>query len=462
MNRFRGSVLAGKIRPKPGGWFIMKIAFLDEDSEVYTTERIQTKPNIIHCRKSDTNVDVVDVFRVEGLKRKKDILNNLQNPVETLRIRDFRRTYGERDGDIWGPYEKSECVRNFMNFDKLVKTTSESMVNGVSLAKEVQAIPLVEATIQRNAINIQRLATAVVETTELKEEPPEKEIAEVDKILICNRCSGDYSGYSGRKGLLHVYYITMASVIAAAGLWTNSGPTVVASMLVSSMMEPIKGIASIFKGVKSSRSNGMRFLFHFLTLLGDMVICIVVGLIAGVWARQPSADTFVLDGKEYSYTGLEFMSGNNVMGEGRKVVDGKVTMFLPGEMSGRTKWQGLLGAIVVAGVSAAALVTADKKDNKAALVGIGISASLLPPMVNAGMLWSFTLSDRIPVDSDFASLGAISFALTWINVAMIILVWGVGYAVRERCCTRSKVYNPAKREIEMTNNPMRERTPLLF
>ena len=32
-----------------------------------------------------------------------------------------------------------------------------------------------------------------------------------------------------------------------------------ASMLVSSMMEPIKGIASIFKGVKSSRSNGMRF-----------------------------------------------------------------------------------------------------------------------------------------------------------------------------------------------------------
>ena len=202
-------------------------------------------------------------------------------------------------------------------------------------------------------------------------------------------------------------------------------------------------------------------MFHFFTLIIDMCICIAVGLIAGWWARQPSADTFQLDGKEYSYTGLEFMSGNNVMGEGRKVVDGKVTMFLPDEMAGRTKWQGLLGAIVVASVSAAALVTADKKDNKAALVGIGISASLLPPMVNAGMLWSFTLSDRIPVDSDFASLGAISFALTWINVFFIIVVWGAGYYIRKRWCTRTKV-SPANIEIEMTNNPMRERMPLLF
>ena len=448
------SFLAGKIRPSPGGWFVMRLAFRERDQDVYE----KAKLNIIHCLPDMS----VEVFRVEGLKRKRDIMNKLKNPEETLRIRDFRLKYGEREGDIWGPYEQSECVRQFMNADKLVKSRDESIVDGVTLAKEVQAVPIVEASVDINAKNIQRLATAVVQTTELKEEPPEKEIAEVDKILCCNRFCGDYSGYSGRKDLLHTYYIIMASVIAAAGLWTNSGPTVVASMLVSSMMEPIKGIASIFKGVKSSRSNGMRFLFHFFTLIIDMCICIAVGSIAGSWARQPSTDTFDLDGKEYSYTGLEFMSGNNVMGEGRKVVDGKVTMFLPDEMAGRTKWQGLLGAIVVAGVSAAALVTADKKDNKAALVGIGISASLLPPMVNAGMLWSFTLSDRIPVYSDFASLGAISFALTWINVGMIILVWGVGYAVRERFFNRSKVSPPANREIEMTNNQMRERTPLLF
>ena len=159
----------------------------------------------------------VEVYRVEGLKKKRDILNKLKNPEVTLPVRKFRNEYVERDGDIWGPYEKSECVRNFMNPDKLFKTTDESIVDGVTLAKEVQAVPLVEASVDVNAKNIQRLATAVVETTELKDEPPEKEIAEVDKILCCNRFCGDYSGYSGRKDLLHVYYITMASAIAAAG-----------------------------------------------------------------------------------------------------------------------------------------------------------------------------------------------------------------------------------------------------
>ena len=259
----------------------------------------------------------------------------------------------------------------------------------------------------------------------------------------------------------------MASFIAAGGLWLNSGPTVVASMLVSTMMEPIKGIASIFKGVESTRSNGMRFLFHLLTLMFDMCICIGVGAIAGALAQietwgDSDRETWQFNGAEYRYTMLELLSGNNIVGEGRKAVGGKSTMLLPGEMSGRTQSLGLYGAIIVAGVSAAALVTADKKDNKSALVGIGISASLLPPMVNAGMLWSFIGSNKIPVDSDFASLGAISFALTWVNVGMIVLVWGVGYYIRKRWCTRSKASAPANIEIEMTNNPMRERTPLLF
>lgn len=449
------SFLAGKIRPRPGGWFIVKLAFREREQDVYERARL----NIIQCR-----LDLkVNVFKVEGKKNKKDILNKLKNPDDTLPLKKFRNKYVEREGDIWGPYDQKECVRQFMQGDKLVRTTNESLVDGVSLAKEVQAVPLVEASVDINAKNIQRLATAVVETTELKEEPPEKEIADIDKILLCSCWTGDYSG---RKGYLHVWYIVMASVIAAAGLWLNSGPTVVASMLVSSMMEPIKGIASICKRVESTRSYRTRFLFHLLTLVCDMCICIFVGACAG-WAAQtetwgPSErESFDLNGTKYRYTLLELMSGNNVIGEGRAVVDGKITMFLPGEMAGRTQSLGLYGAIIVAGASAAAMATADKSDNKNALIGIGISASLLPPMVNAGMLWSFIGSDRIPLEFDFATLGAISFALTWINVGMIILVWSAGYFIRERWFTRSTAV-AQNREIEMTNNPMRERTPLLF
>ena len=113
MRRRRMSFLAGKIRPSPGGWFVMRLAFRERDQDVYE----KAKLNIIHCLPDMS----VEVFRVEGLKRKRDIMNKLKNPEETLRIREFRLKYGEREGDIWGPYEQSECVRQFMNADKRSK-----------------------------------------------------------------------------------------------------------------------------------------------------------------------------------------------------------------------------------------------------------------------------------------------------------------------------------------------------
>ena len=454
----RNSVLAGKFRP---GWFIMKLTFMERDQDIYIDN---TRPHIIHCKKDKT----VDVFKVEEGQKGKQLLEKLKRPDLNLKIIDFRRQYGERERDLWGPYTQAECVRIFVK-GNLVKTTEETVVDGVTLAKEVEAIPLAEVTIERNAKNIQRLATAVVETTELREDPPEKEVVEVDKILLCNRLSGDYSG---RKGWLHVWYIALASIIAAGGLWLNSGPTVVASMLVSSMMEPIKGMATIFKGVKRSRSDGQRFLFHFLTLIFDMCICLGIGAAVGGVAQYetygPSETESWNHGNEtIRYTLLELLSDNNVVGERRTVVGDKSTMFLPGEMSGRTKSLGLWGAIFIAAASAMALVTADRSQNKSALVGIGISASLLPPFVNAGMLWSFVYSDKIPVEHSFAYLGAISFALAWVNIAVIVLVWGIGYPIRKRfqdfTCTKNKIEtSQIAREIEMTDNPMRERTPLLF
>jgi hypothetical protein len=332
----------------------------------------------------------------------------------------------------------------------------------------VQAIPIFDVTVQQNAKSIQRLATAVVETTELREDPPEKEVADIDKILLCNNYEvrTGRTNRKGRKAWLHVWYIMLASIIASGGLWLNSGPTVVASMLVSSMMEPIKGMATIFKQVKSSRSDWQRFLFHFLTLLLDMCICLGIGAVVGGFAQmetwgQSETEVWIHGNETFRYTLLELLSDNNVVGERRTVVGDKSTMFLPGEMSGRTKSLGLWGALIIAAASAMALSTADKSQNKSALVGIGISASLLPPFVNAGMLWSFIGSNKIPVEHSFAFLGGISFALAWVNIAVIVVVWGVGFQCRKGLCKREEIEAGA-RAIEMIDNPMRERTPLLF
>lgn len=458
--RRRQTITVGKIQP---GWSVMKLSpdglqRFQWDLSIFAP----LKPNIIHCL-PDMNVQV---FIVEDLRNKSDILDKLnERPHETLFIEDFRKKYGESEGNIWGPRTKAECVEFFLKFDTIVNSITESIVSGVAIAREVQGIPIVDASTENNAKNIQRLATAVVETTELKRDPPEKEIADIDKILCCNLRQ---EFYTGNKGWLHFMYILCASVIAAAGLWLDSGPTVVAAMLVSSMMEPIKGMATVFKeDVQSVRSGSQRFLFHFITLIVDMCICIIVGAFAGwlarseVWWEHSGRERFMLNGTEYSYTLLELMSGKNILGEGRKYVDDKVTVFLPGEMAGRTQSISLWGAVFVAFFSAIALIFADKSDNKNALVGIGISASLLPPFVNAGMLWAFITSDRIPLEYSFAYLGGISFALAWINIGMIVLVWGLGYCYRD---TKEKE-KKKKSEVEMmdmTNNPMRERTPLLF
>lgn len=460
MRRRRPSVLVGRIQT---GWSVMRLFSrgyqrLQPDQPIYE----QPKPNIINLGK-DGNVKV---FIVEDLRNKTDILTKLNREPDDIRpLAEFRKKYGEREGDIWGFSTKAECVEFFLKFDTLVKTISESIVSGVAIAKEVQGIPIVDASTEKNAKNIQRLATAVVETTELKEDPPEKEIADIDKILLCNRFQ---KFYLGRKGWLHIMYILCASVIAAAGLWLDSGPTVVASMLVSSMMEPIKGMATVFKNVQSVRSRPQRFLLHFMTLILDMCICLGVGALAGAFAQRDTwgesdTESWQLNGTEYRFTLLELMSGKNIYGEGRKVVGDKRTVLLPGEMAGRTQALGLLGAVIVATVSAIALVFADKSQNKSALVGIGISASLLPPFVNAGMLWSFINADLIPLEYDFAYLGGISFALAWINIGIIILVWGLGYCYRNR--KEKKDGKKKKSEVEMIDmmdNPMRESTPLLF
>mmetsp|Transcript_24511 Transcript_24511/g.39323 ORF Transcript_24511/g.39323 Transcript_24511/m.39323 type:complete len:203 (-) Transcript_24511:189-797(-) len=73
-------------------------------------------------------------------------------------------------------------------------------------------------------------------------------------------------------------------------------------------------------------------------------------------------------------------------------------------------------------------------NNVASLVGVAISASLLPPAVNCGMCWAYAaFGERLVLPSSggikpsvdaryFIRLGAISLGLTMLNIGCIILV----------------------------------------
>jgi len=277
----------------------------------------------------------------------------------------------------------------------------------------------------------------------------------IDKILW-SRCycfAKKFESKSSLKPMLHIWYICMACIIAAAGLATNSAPVVVAAMLVSSMMEPIKGMSTALRGGSCSA----RFFGHAWILLVDLGICVLIGYFAGYVASSKITVKQTIGNITFSapYTRLERLSGYDTW-KGQTCIDKDLIVNgvcskdlggdpigdlikLPGEISGRGIELGLVVAIVVAGASAAALVTADKADNKSALVGIGISASLLPPAVNAGVLWALNAEKlksstviRTALERDLWRKGGLSFLLTLVNIVIILIVWTLGFKCRNK------------------------------
>lgn len=106
------------------------------------------------------------------------------------------------------------------------------------------------------------------------------------------------------------------------------------------------------------------------------------------------------------------------------------------EMQIRGEPLGLITGIAIAVPSGMGVCLSILGGNTSSLVGVAISASLLPPAVNAGVcfVYSFFLaigsveSAEGKTASDFAVIGAISFALTALN---IVCIWVSGLIMFE-------------------------------
>lgn len=100
------------------------------------------------------------------------------------------------------------------------------------------------------------------------------------------------------------------------------------------------------------------------------------------------------------------------------------------EMAGRGAGVGLIAGVAIAIPSGMGVALSILGNNTSSLVGVAISASLLPPAVNAGICWMYALLLRVGlveniVDSNykFGLVGTISLALTVIN---ILCIWIAG------------------------------------
>lgn len=203
----------------------------------------------------------------------------------------------------------------------------------------------------------------------------------------------------------YVCLLIVASIVAGLGLMTNSSTTVISSMLLSPIMGPVIGMSyglviwDIDLIKKSAKVEVVSIL-----------ICIFFGCILTLLT---------------SWTELS---------------DGWAT----DEMTARGTKQTFLTGIPIAFFSGIGVALGLLDESTSSLVGVAISASLLPPAVNCGILLLFAgqirFNENNPRSRDrefnndedpFVTMGIMSLSLTVVNVLVVWLAAALMFRLKE-------------------------------
>lgn len=198
--------------------------------------------------------------------------------------------------------------------------------------------------------------------------------------------------------------LVIASILAGIGLIVNSTVVIVASMLVSPIMGPVMGI-TFGSRVKDWSLASFSAIHEIVSLL----ICIIIGAIIGFSSSWSAISA----------------------------------SWPTEEMASRGDVTGLITGLAIAIPSGMGVALSILGNNTASLVGVAISASLLPPAVNTGICWARAIlisTGAVVEDSknDYVYIGGISFALTIVNIICIWLAGMFMFMVKEVAPTKSK------------------------
>jgi len=191
---------------------------------------------------------------------------------------------------------------------------------------------------------------------------------------------------TAQLGFNQTLFFFSAASIAALGLIFDSVTTVVSSMLLSPLMDPF--VAFVFGSVLRDKKLCLMGLRTFL--LGGfaaLIIGFVFGLVFSPWANA---------------------------------LDWPTT-----EMENRGSYRGVIAGALVAIPSGLAVGLCVTSGGVNPFVGVAIAASILPPIVNAGILWARAslggLIETHPSAKKYATMGAYSLGLFGSNVVLIFI-----------------------------------------
>lgn len=166
-------------------------------------------------------------------------------------------------------------------------------------------------------------------------------------------------------------YVVNASLISAIGLITDNSGVVIASMLISPIMNFVLAFALgvLFKDAVLLR-NGVK------GMMISLVVCVATGVLAGFLYHD--------------------------------------RLKLTNEMMVRTEGDNLYWSLMIAffsGLSASASIIDENINN---MVGVAISTSILPPLVNFGILLPSVYFDKITMRQCLFSL--------WLSVGNVVII----------------------------------------
>eukprot|EP00804_Cyclotella_cryptica_P010100 CCRYP_019283-RA/>CCRYP_019283-RA protein AED:0.02 eAED:0.02 QI:571/1/1/1/0.66/0.5/4/1779/337 len=206
--------------------------------------------------------------------------------------------------------------------------------------------------------------------------------------------------------------LLVASVLAGLGLVSNSTATIIASMLVSPLMGPVAAIA-----YGSTIFDRKLVRLAWTTELLSLFFCVVIGVVIGATTgATPLAKDWLTD-----------------------------------EMLTRCTMSNFYVGIPVAFFSGLGVAVSLLDEQTNSLVGVAISASLLPPAVNCGIVWvayAYYQADKFDVAGEnanynfktFSHAGWVSLGLTLVNIAMIWISSMIMFRLKEVLPIQKKVF----------------------
>merc|ERR1712176_613210 len=124
------------------------------------------------------------------------------------------------------------------------------------------------------------------------------------------------------------------------------------------------------------------------------------------------------------------------------------------EMTSRGQLVGLATGAIVAFASGVGVALSVVGDYMSSVIGVAISASLLPPAVNCGMLWAMPLYVSIWPDrmnehtpSELAMMGLISIVLTIENIILVFLASLAMFKIKGVTLKKDRNYDESNKQM---------------